>query len=138
MTTISAADAALLPLDTDNDVVARVVELVGSALRRQVWLIFLDDSGVQLPLLIPIDGLPTWPDDGAAVFAEHVADSTRDTDVANVVIVWERPGKAAPRAEDRAWAAALAVAFARADLAVRGQLLAHDTGVRWLAPDDYL
>ena len=102
MTFLSAADAARLPLASDRDIVERVGDIVGPALRRQIWLIFLDDGDAQLPLLIPIEGFPAWPDDGATLFAESVVESTRRTDVASVVIVWERPGGATLGDADRA------------------------------------
>jgi len=135
---ISAAEAAQRPLTTDDEIVERVGELVGAAIRRQVWLLLLDERDVQLPVLIPVDGLPPWPGDEGHVFARHVADAVYDTAVARVLVVWERPGRAALDDEDRAWAREIALGFARADLAVRGQLLSHDRGVRWLRPDEYV
>ncbi|MGN6125972.1 MAG: hypothetical protein ACTHON_05365 [Humibacter sp.] len=138
MTMISAAEAAQLPLSTDDEIVERVGELVGAAIRRQVWLLLLDERDVQIPVLIPVGDLPPWPGDEGAVFARHLAEAVHNTAVAGVVVVWERPGGAALDDEDRAWAREISLGFAGADLAVRGQLLSHDQGVRWLPPDEYV
>src|ERR1700753_2073346 len=44
-------ETAELPLGTDSDIQARVERLVGRAIQRQLWLLFLDHLAVELPLL---------------------------------------------------------------------------------------
>ena len=59
-------ETQLLPLTTDQDVERRVADLIGRANSRQLWLLFLDEFDIQLPLLIPIEGLPFEPTDDQA------------------------------------------------------------------------
>jgi hypothetical protein len=61
MTTTTIDEARQAPLITDEDIRRRVAELIGRANIRQLWLLFLDSENVQLPMLIPIDGLPAEP-----------------------------------------------------------------------------
>ncbi|NNC11437.1 hypothetical protein HII28_06030 [Planctomonas sp. JC2975] len=138
MTMISAADAATIPLSDDAAVLERVRSLIGRALGRRMWFLFVDAADLQLPMVMPIDDYPPEPGDEAPIVAEVVSDVMRARGASGVVVVWERPLGEEANAADRAWASALAVAFARADLALRGQLISHRSGVRWLAPDDYL
>ena len=136
--TISAAEAALLPITSDDEIVERVSELLERATQRQVWMLFLDDEDVQLPLLIPISDYPTSPgDDEAPAFAAHIGAVMRDVEAASVVIVWERYASAHATPSDRAWAAAMSEACADAGVRVRAQLLCHRTGVRLLDGVEY-
>lgn len=61
----------------------------------------------------------------------------REIDAAKLVFVWERTGPAASTPADRAWARALGEACRTEGIEVRAQLILHDDGVRWFAPDDY-
>ena len=54
-------DTRDIPLTTDSDIEERVGELLGTANQRQMWLIPLDEQDRQLPLLIPIEGMPVRP-----------------------------------------------------------------------------
>jgi hypothetical protein len=135
--TITPDQAALLPLTTDDALCERVEDLIGVALRREVWLLFLDADDIQLPIVVPVENLPEWPDDLTG-FVSAVADCAGLEGASSVVAVWERPGDSRPSDADRAWARDFALAFARTDYALRGQLLSHDHGVRWFAADDYL
>lgn len=136
--TLTAEEAAQLPIVTDAEVEERVSRLVGHAVRRQLWLLFLDSSGVQLPTLIPIEDYPTGPDASfAAALAQSIRHVMSETDAAQLVLVWERCLGADPVSADRAWAKALAAACVDANVMVRAQLISHRKGVRWLAPTDY-
>jgi len=138
MTTITAAEAALNPLTDDESVLTRVSALIGPARNRCLWFLFVDPDGTQLPVVLPIDDYPPEPGIEAPIMAEAVGEPMSAHDAAAVIVVWERVEGADASAGDRAWASALATAFAHADLAVRGQLICHRAGVRWFAPDDYL
>jgi len=139
MTIPDALDLPDLPLTTDEDVTERVRDLVGRAARRQLWLFFLDADDRQLPVLLPVTDFPPSPDGGQA---DHLAASlaavVAELDAAQVVVVWERrlDDRATPL--DRAWAARLAEACRAARVRLRGQLLSHRTGVRWIAPDEFV
>jgi len=128
----------ILPLQTDADIEHRVAELIGRANLRQLWLLFLDEANVQLPLLIPVEGLPTEPttEQTASVIA-RVDDLMGEIGAASVVLVWERYGATALTAQDAAWARSLHEACDDARVTLRAMLLSHRTGVRFLVEDDY-
>ena len=42
------------PLDTTAALLERFEEFLHRALRRQLWICFLDDDLVQLPLVVPV------------------------------------------------------------------------------------
>ena len=76
---------------------------------RALWLMWLDD-GRQLPLVIPVDGIPPVPDRGMfqgllhlheAVAAEHL------TGEGHLAMALCRPGRAALDDDDHEWADAL-------------------------------
>lgn len=138
MTIITAAEAAVQPLTDDDSVLERVRSLIGRAERRCLWFLFVDSHGTQLPFVFPVEDYPPEPGGEAPVVADVVGDLMRARGAATVIAVWERVLGAEPTAGDRAWASALAMAFAQADLALRGQLICHRAGVRWFATDDYL
>ena len=143
MTRLDANDAMLLPVPTDRDIERRVADLLQRAIRRQWWTLYLDDDDVQRPVLMPMAGYPEHPhepfgDEGtvAEVLASRLASIVADTEAAKVIFVWERPGGDELTAADRTWAGALGAACLAAGVAVRAQLILHDRGVRWIAPDD--
>lgn len=128
----------LLPLASDAMIEERVLELIGRANRRQLWLLFLDEDNVQLPLLIPIDGLPPDPtDDGSVSVVDNVGELMGEIGAAGLVVVWERYGPSAMSVQDTAWARSFAAACVSAKVPLRAMLLSHRAGVRWIAADDY-
>ncbi|MCW4457323.1 hypothetical protein [Microbacterium sp. MPKO10] len=137
--TISAEEAASTPLVSDEQIEARMADLVGRALRRQWWMFFLDENDVQLPVVVPVEGAPLVPDEAAAEHsAEGMAAIMEEIGAAQVILVWERPTGATVTMPDRAWARSLGEAARVRGICVRAQLISHRDGVRWLAPDDYL
>lgn len=137
--TLTVEEAAQLPIVTDADVEGRVSALVGHAVRRQLWMLFLDSSAVQLPMLVPIEDYPTGPDaEFAAALAQSIRHLMSETDAVQVVFVWERCLSEDPVPADRVWARALAAACSDAGVSVRAQLISHRKGVRWFASEDYL
>lgn len=131
---ISYSDARRTPVRTSAEVEARVVDLVGPALVRKIWLLFLDEEGIQLPLLIPIVNLPRR--------APHVAPFNRALaelqDLAHsVIVVYERPGPPALSDNDRAWLRVLHEGVRHTAFTLGGILLSHTSGVRWLSRDDW-
>jgi sugar phosphate isomerase/epimerase len=131
-------ETELLPLVTDAEIERRVADLIGRANSRQLWLLFLDEFAVQLPLLIPIDSLPTVP---AAEEADGVIHRVRELmgeiGASAVIIVLERYGATTLTAQDAAWARALHTACDEQGVTLRAQLLSHRTGVRWIADDEW-
>lgn len=133
---ITAEQAASEPLLTDEHIRARVADLLGTAYRRQVWLLFLDDRDVQLPMLLPIADYPPAPGDAAHRLADAASAIAREIGAAAIVVVWERRlGEQATRA-DTAWASRLAACLDERSVRVRAQLLCHRGGVRLLDPAD--
>lgn len=125
------------PLRSDEQVLDRVTRLVGAAIRPQLWLMMLDPRDRQLPLLVPVEGIPAHPEldavDGMARIIEQLA---RSAGAASVVAVLERPGGEHPDRGVRAWGAVLVDAAAEAGIPLRALLLAHDAGVVLLGIDD--
>ena len=126
------------PLPTSDDVLERVGELLGTAIRRQFWLLFLDSGGHQLRTLVPIDGIPEAPGPEEALrFAPMLDWLAEGEGAAAVVFVVERPGPREFAATDLAWARVLAEAASIIGLPTRALLLLHSEGPRPLTADDY-
>lgn len=127
------------PLITDIDIETRLRKQLTAALQRRFWIVLLDECRRQLPTLIPVDGIPPAPDpeDGArlAPMLEWLADMYA---AASIVVVLERPGPPEAEAADIEWVRCLRQAAAHAEVPVRGTLLLHDDGIRWLAPDEWI
>lgn len=139
MTTHDADELRQIPLDSDAAVQERVEQLIGAACRRQWWMLLLDGVGRQLPVVIPMADYPVTPNGGAAeTLAARIGETVEACGAAAVVFVWERPGGRRLSHLDRSWARALGASCAAAGIAVRAQLISHDRGVRWVAPDDLL
>jgi hypothetical protein len=126
------------PLRTDGELADGVYQLLGPALRRQVWLLFLDEESYLQPLLMPCDDLPE-PMSAADAHAlgrfaglavEHAA-------ATGTVLVVERPSGPWLTEADRALMRAMHDGCIAAGTPVRAVLLSHRVGVRWVARDDY-
>lgn len=132
-------DVENTPVASDDDVLALIRDLVGRAIRRQNWLMFLDSENRPLALVMPMDDYPMLPEgDDAPRFAEAIASVMETVDAAQVILTWERPGRPQATPADIAWARAMATTCRDQGIRVRGQLISHTEGVRWFAPDDYL
>ncbi|HEV7950713.1 MAG TPA: hypothetical protein VGP24_13190 [Glaciihabitans sp.] len=132
------SDDSLVPLISDTLIEDRVRTLIGRANMRQMWLLFLDEDELQLPLLIPIDGLPPAPDpSNTQTVISNIAELMGEIGATGLIIVWERYGPATLSAQDSAWATALAAACATVRVRLRAILLSHRSGVRWIGAEDY-
>lgn len=123
-------------LTTDDEVVAWAADLIGKAIRRQFWSIFLYDDG-RVALVMPMDDHPPLPDDDISPLGESLAMIVAEVGAARVVFVWERPLGEPATAADVTWARAVAKACRRQGVEVRGQLISHRRGVRWFAPREF-
>lgn len=136
--TIPAYESTITaPLTTDALIQERVSSLVGKACRRQFWLLFLDEDSVQLPLLIPIGDPPAHPQPESDALLGMVENAAESVGATSVVVVIERYADESLTASDLAWAAWLDTAFHDHEIVLRGMLLSHRRGVRWIAQDDY-
>ena len=122
----------LLPLTTDADLVAMATDLVGTAIRRQTWLLLLDDEQRLAPVVVPMDGVPVDADPRhIATLAARLAELVESVpEAASIVLVWERPGGADVRMQEADWIAGLAASPAP----IRAQLVASDDGVHLVDP----
>jgi hypothetical protein len=125
------------PLTTDALVAERVEQLIGRAIQHQIWFLFLDADQVQLPLVIPVGELPARPDDFVGALAQRLAAIVETEAARAVVVVIERYAYPELTAADRHWAKCLHDALDENGVPVRGVLLSHSRGVRWVAQDDY-
>jgi hypothetical protein len=137
MTTVTsgplpASDIAI-PLRTDEDVLRRIDLLVNLDARqiRSIWLLFLSASGVQLPVVVPIDGVPERPDLTTArslcwVIAEALRENVPG---GHAVVVLTRPEAGAPDDADRDWATTLHRAARDRGASLRMVCLATSSGV---------
>ena len=132
-TTVNIDDAP--PVTTPEQARARVFDLVGHAIRRQLWLMLLDAHGQQLSLLIPVDGIPLRPEPGSVQpFAVRINDILAgEAPGGSIIVTLERPGSAALTAPDQAWAVELTQSFGKL-MRITGLFVAHDPGVAVLAP----
>jgi hypothetical protein len=134
MTTPHFDDVRAIPLTTDADLIARVEHLLRRALRRQLWLMFLDENDLQSQTVIPIDELPDRPD-SQSPFGHGLATVMEGLEVRTLVAVLERPGGELLTDDDHAWATHLRDECGRAGVPFRGPILCHSRGVRRMEPD---
>jgi hypothetical protein len=131
-----AHDAALIPLPTDLAIHERVRQLIDRAFRRQIWFMFLDEHDRQIPLVMPCD-IPRLPRDGDAErIGGFITEVMERVGAWAIVVTLERRGPAEVGKNDLIWLQTLRDACAWARVPLRGPLLAHRTGVRWIGPDD--
>lgn len=125
------------PARTDDDVVALVTGIVGRPVRRQCWVLFLDDGARPVPFLLPVSDLPWQPDEHVEDFAAFVADVRDDASAAEVVIVWERPGDTRLFPVDWEWVDACACVFRERGIRLRGQVVVHTAGVAMIELEEH-
>ena len=124
------------PLVTDEQVLERAALLLGHAIRRQLWLMFLDEHDRQLPLLMPTY-VPRRPGPGHREnYARVLGVLFEDAEADSMVLAYERRGSELLTPADRAWFVLVREACAQAGIPLRGPLLVHDRGIRWVAPED--
>lgn len=124
----------LAPLDTDSDLLDRVDQIISHDERRDrsLWLMFLTPDAMQLPFIVPIDGMPPDPEPGDA---ERICDvvATVLDDAApggSAVITLVRDADPATTDADQLWITAFKTAAARRDVRLRMVCLATTAGVR--------
>jgi len=72
---------------------------------RSLWLTWLDTSGLMLPLVIPIDDVPSLPEEFALRGLRQMHDTIAEQrDVAHMALALCRPGDANPTMDDDEWA----------------------------------
>lgn len=121
-------DAA--PVTTVAQAQDRVAALVGPAIARKIWFMMLDRDGVQMPVLVPLDDIPPYPEPGElGPFADSLGTLLRElAPGGSTILTLERPGTAELTVHDRAWATELRASVGAATR-VLAMFLAHDDGV---------
>ncbi|MFT4234001.1 MAG: hypothetical protein QM607_03230 [Microbacterium sp.] len=138
MTNSSLNAASGLSFHDERTMVRVVHSLLRGAIRRQMWMLMLDDERTLLPPLMPCSDMPDVPSgDDADSCISVFDDMLNDVGAAALVVVWEREGGPAPRPWELAWASAFHEAAQQVDAPLHAQLLLHDTGVRLLTPADF-
>jgi len=126
-----------LALTTDALLLERVRVLLDDGYRRQLWLMFLDERDRQMPLIMPTD-IPKRPRPGDTVgFGEFLVTLNDDVGAASIVITLERRGSDSISEIDAEWLRLVCAACVYADVRLRGPLLCHSNGVRWVGAEDY-
>jgi hypothetical protein len=130
--------ADLEPLTTDELIEQRVSSLVGRAVNRQVWLLFLHADAVQSPLVMPISDLPATPTaDDLDHWAYFITETTEAAGAASVIVVIERFAGTRLNDNDRAWARFVSDGCRQAGVPLRAVALSHRRGVRLVSDGEY-
>ena len=136
--TLHFDDVSAVALETDDEIVARVRELVRSAIRHQVWLMFLDGQRRQLPVIMPTDVPPAPSDDDPERIGAFIRELAGELEASTVIVTYERVGPDALTDGDRVWLRTLHEACENSQVAFSGPHLCHGRGVRAVQPEDYL
>lgn len=135
--TLAFDDVSAIALDTDADVLARVTALVRNAIKRQVWLMFLDADRRQLPVLLPTE-VPTSPgEDDVELIGSFIRTMVSEVDAVTAIVTLERPGTADLTDADRAWLETLHAAADASGVPFHGPYLCHRRGVRAVEELEY-
>ncbi len=126
----------LAPIATDDEVLGRIDQLIGTDARhdRSLWLSFLTADAVQLPVVVPVDDIPISPDSHAAASICHViAHVLRDAAPGgSAVITLVRDNGLRVTGPDQQWLMALKSAAASTGILLRMMCLATREGTRQL------
>jgi hypothetical protein len=123
----------LAPVSTDADVLDRVRQVVGPDERcDRLCLLFLAADGVQPPVAVSIDDVPSEPDPATARSLCDVIASVLDDTVpgGSVVITLVRPNVSCVTDSDQRWLMALSAAAERTGVPLRMLCVATKAGVR--------
>jgi len=119
-----------------NDADARELlsRLLGPALRRQLWAFFVAPDGAQLPIIIPIDGIPASPSDDELRSIVSSLGQVLDeySPGGSILFALERPGDETPHGFDELWADGLHEAAHHEAIEVFAIYLVHDNGLRMM------
>lgn len=127
---IPAEIAAQIPHRTDTDLLELVGSLVGVAIRRQIWLMFLDANDCPMPLIVPYADLDLDPsEDEIAKYAALACGIARTAGAGSIVLTWERPGGVVLDEAELQMLRAIAAGISGEEILLRALFLSHSHGV---------
>ena len=134
MTTPSSTPDPDAIIATDADARELLSTLLGPALRRQLWAFLLASNGRQLPIVIPIDGIPASPSDEELRSIVSSLGQVLDEygPGGSILFALERPGDETPHGFDELWADGLHSAAEDEAVDVFAIYLVHDDGLRMM------
>jgi hypothetical protein len=138
---LSAPEHAVA-VHTDADLLVRWRQIMGpwGFGRRSLWVLWFDEDGTQLPVVVPVDDIPEAPDEEFLVNLMHIVEQVlgtgRDACAGSVAMALSRPGSARLTDSDRCWARALRTEAQRSGVRLWPPHLATRGVVRPLTLDD--
>ncbi|MGZ4508691.1 MAG: hypothetical protein ACXVX8_17325 [Blastococcus sp.] len=108
---------AQIPIRSADDLTARWATVLDPPVfgHRSLWLLWLDDNGLMLPVVVPIDDVPAVPDrqliDSLLLMSDTVLQEHLPDDDGHIGFALCRPGPPEVTADDDAWAEALQLEF---------------------------
>lgn len=131
-------DVQDVPLPTDTELLPHLQALLEGAFRRQLWVMFLDQTLRPVPLLMPTD-LPVEADpEDVDGLGDMLSCMALDVPGSTLVLTFERPGPAQLTQRDRRWLRLIREAAIGSGFPFRGPYLLLGSAVRQVAPDEYL
>ena len=131
-------DIRTIPLPTDRELIPHLQVMLEMALRRQVWIMVLDEHSCPLPILMPLDVEAEPYSDDVSAFADTLRCLTMDFTDSTLVLTLERPGPAAIMGCDKRWLRSIRESCVESGASFRGPYLLLGDTVRQVAPDDYV
>jgi hypothetical protein len=123
-------------LSTDEEILARIGLILDADARQQRSLVvqFLDAQDRELPVVVPVDGIPRQPDGPTVTNLCWIISQVLDEHApgGSVVLTLTRPGSDEIGSEDRGWRDAIASAAADEGASIRLMCLGTRDGVRVL------
>jgi len=134
MTTSPSTPGPDTIISTDADARELLCTLLGPALRRQLWSFLLASNGRQLPIVIPIDGIPVSPSEDELRSIVSSLGQVLDEygPGGSILFALERPGDETPHGFDELWADGLHSAADAEAVDVFAIYLVHDDGLRMM------
>ena len=104
---------APIPIRSADDLTTRWATVLDPPVfgHRSLWVLWLDDDGLMLPVVVPIDDVPAVPDraliSSLLVMSDGVLAEHLPSDDGHIGFALCRPGAPEVTADDDAWAEAL-------------------------------
>ncbi|MCL2089693.1 MAG: hypothetical protein FWH11_00445 [Micrococcales bacterium] len=118
-------------LTTDDDLLAFVGRTMDHALRDQTWLWLTDPDSTGFGTVVQLDH-----SEADGIVPERLWQAVAEAAGTELGLVYERRGPETLSTLDHQRLRAALHGAAERGLRLRGPILVHDTGTRWLGPDD--